>query len=218
MKNAHKKSKQIAGKRSTHKRVNRRKYIESILEEINKTGVKTDSFSYKETSYKNSALSKTDKKREEKIARGTFSSSKSGFGFVTLDNGYERDIFIPEDKTLGAIDGDLVEISYHLYRDRFSEEKSEGRVLKIVEFGLKTLIGTVVYKREGLRKSTLYPYLSADDRKLTAEPKINANHIEASLSHEATIGKIAGEQLIKLMTLGLSEKEAEEQIVNGFLK
>ena len=53
---------------------------------------------------------------------------------------------------------------------------------------------------------------------VTAEPKINANHIEASLIHEATIGKIAGEQLIKLMTLGLSEKEAEEQIVNGFLK
>lgn len=53
---------------------------------------------------------------------------------------------------------------------------------------------------------------------VTAEPKINANHIEASLIHEATIGKIAGEQLIKLMTLGLTEKEAEEQIVNGFLK
>ncbi|MBO5926221.1 MAG: SufD family Fe-S cluster assembly protein, partial [Clostridia bacterium] len=54
--------------------------------------------------------------------------------------------------------------------------------------------------------------------KVTAEPKLNANHIEASLIHEAAIGKIAGEQLIKLMTLGLNEKQAEEQIVNGFLK
>lgn len=54
--------------------------------------------------------------------------------------------------------------------------------------------------------------------KVSAEPRINANHIEASLVHEATIGKIAGEQLTKLMTLGLTEKEAEEQIVNGFLK
>ncbi len=53
---------------------------------------------------------------------------------------------------------------------------------------------------------------------VTAEPKLNANHIEASLIHEAAIGKIAGDQLIKLMTLGLTEKEAEEQIVNGFLK
>ncbi len=54
--------------------------------------------------------------------------------------------------------------------------------------------------------------------KVTAEPKLNANNVDASLVHEAVIGKIAGEQLIKLMSLGLSEKEAEEQIVNGFLK
>ena len=57
-----------------------------------------------------------------------------------------------------------------------------------------------------------------DNAKVSAVPKITANHIDASLIHEAAIGKIAGEQLIKLMTLGLSEKEAEEQIVNGFLK
>ena len=56
------------------------------------------------------------------------------------------------------------------------------------------------------------------DAKVSAIPEINANHIDASLIHEAAIGKIAGEQLIKLMTLGLSEKQAEEEIVNGFLK
>lgn len=57
-----------------------------------------------------------------------------------------------------------------------------------------------------------------DKSRVTAEPRLTANHIDASLIHEAAIGKIAGEQLIKLMTLGLTEKEAEEQIVNGFLK
>ena len=57
-----------------------------------------------------------------------------------------------------------------------------------------------------------------DNAKVMALPGLNANDINASLVHEAAIGKIAGEQLIKLMTLGLSEKEAEEQIVNGFLK
>ena len=57
-----------------------------------------------------------------------------------------------------------------------------------------------------------------DNGKVSAIPKINANNVDASLIHEAAIGKIAGEQLVKLMTLGLSEKEAEEQIVNGFLK
>ncbi len=57
-----------------------------------------------------------------------------------------------------------------------------------------------------------------DNAVVRAIPEITANSIDASLIHEAAIGKIAGEQLIKLMTLGLTEAEAEEQIVNGFLK
>ena len=57
-----------------------------------------------------------------------------------------------------------------------------------------------------------------DNASVRAIPEITANNINASLIHEAAIGKIAGEQLIKLMTLGLTEQEAEEQIVNGFLK
>ena len=57
-----------------------------------------------------------------------------------------------------------------------------------------------------------------DKAKVTATPEITANNIEANLIHEAAIGKIAGEQLIKLMTLGLSEKEAEEEIIKGFLR
>ncbi len=57
-----------------------------------------------------------------------------------------------------------------------------------------------------------------DNAKVTATPEIIANNVEANLIHEAAIGKIAGEQLTKLMTLGLSEKEAEDQIINGFLK
>ena len=57
-----------------------------------------------------------------------------------------------------------------------------------------------------------------DNAVVSAIPEVTANHLDASLVHEAAIGKIAGEQLIKLMTLGLTEREAEEQIVNGFLK
>lgn len=57
-----------------------------------------------------------------------------------------------------------------------------------------------------------------DNAKISAIPEITANHLDAELIHEAAIGKIAGEQIIKLMTLGLSEAEAETQIVNGFLK
>lgn len=57
-----------------------------------------------------------------------------------------------------------------------------------------------------------------DNAKVIAIPEIAANSIDASLIHEAAIGKIAGDQLVKLMTLGLTEKQAEEQIINGFLK
>ena len=53
---------------------------------------------------------------------------------------------------------------------------------------------------------------------VAAIPEITANHLDATLIHEAAIGKIAGDQLTKLMTLGLTEKEAEQQIINGFLK
>ena len=54
--------------------------------------------------------------------------------------------------------------------------------------------------------------------KVLAVPALEANNVDAELFHEAAIGKIAGEQLDKLMTLGLTAEEAEEQIINGFLK
>ena len=57
-----------------------------------------------------------------------------------------------------------------------------------------------------------------DNAKISASPEIEANDLDAALIHEAAIGKIAGEQLIKLMTLGLTEKEAEEEIIAGFLR
>ncbi len=57
-----------------------------------------------------------------------------------------------------------------------------------------------------------------DNGRILAVPGLEANCIDAELVHEAAIGKIAGEQIIKLMTLGLTENEAEEQIINGFLQ
>ncbi len=57
-----------------------------------------------------------------------------------------------------------------------------------------------------------------DQAKILAVPALEANDLDAALVHEAAIGKIAGDQIIKLMTLGLTEAEAEEQIINGFLK
>lgn len=57
-----------------------------------------------------------------------------------------------------------------------------------------------------------------DNGRVSAKPEIHANHLDAKLIHEASIGRIAGEQLMKLMSLGLTEKEAEEWIIQGFLK
>ena len=69
-----------------------------------------------------------------------------------------------------------------------------------------------------IRDSSECDNIVMDNSYVQAIPEITANSVEASLVHEAAIGKIAGEQLTKLMTLGLTEKEAEEQIVAGFLK
>ena len=57
-----------------------------------------------------------------------------------------------------------------------------------------------------------------DEAVVTAIPELTAANVDASLVHEAAIGKIAGDQIIKLMTLGLTEEEAEQQIISGFLK
>ena len=58
----------------------------------------------------------------------------------------------------------------------------------------------------------------ADHGRVNASPALEASHLDAELIHEAAIGKIAGEQILKLQTLGLTEEEAEEKIISGFLK
>lgn len=57
-----------------------------------------------------------------------------------------------------------------------------------------------------------------DQGRVNASPALEASHLDAALIHEAAIGKIAGEQILKLQTLGLTEAEAEEKIISGFLK
>ena len=55
-------------------------------------------------------------------------------------------------------------------------------------------------------------------QKIDSIPRVSAKSNLASLSHEASIGKIATDQIVKLMTLGLTEKQAEQKIIEGFLK
>lgn len=82
----------------------------------------------------------------------------------------------------------------------------------------KQLFLSNVYGNNACNGHTECDAIVMDNGKVSAIPEIHANSTEASLIHEAAIGKIAGEQLTKLMTLGLTEKEAEDRIISGFMK
>ncbi len=92
---------------------------------------------------------------------GVFRGSKGGYGFVDRESG--RDIFIPEDKTLGAVDGDVVEVSYRTYTGSLGEEKNEGRVTKIKEETRKTVIGTLRKIRTGYGYKSAFIYILEPD-------------------------------------------------------
>ena len=124
------------------------------------------------------ARSSDKRRRDEITVRGIFSGSKSGFGFVSVESGYDKDVFIPEDKTRGALDGDFVEIIYHVYTNREGIEKTEGRVTKIIEYGRDTIVGTLVierprlYGRNSARAGGVYAFLQPDDPKIALRPRI----------------------------------------------
>ena len=111
-------------------------------------------------------------RRDETCAEGIFSSSSSGFGFVSIE-GAERDIFIPADRTLGAIDGDFVEIIYHSYKNYLGEEKTEGRVVRIAAIGRRSVIGTISeeWARHG-RRTMRYLVLIPDDSHIMLRPTV----------------------------------------------
>ena len=158
--------------RNTHKRRSKEKARAELLRILDETNVKADALRFNDSFDAGRRARVTSRiGREEIKVRGVFSSSKSGFGFVTPpENEGKRDIFIPEDKTLGAIDGDLVEIIYHTYSTRYGGEKTEGRVLKIVEEGRKTVIGTLLedsYLHRGKRIVAPRYILTPDDRAIS---------------------------------------------------
>ena len=144
-----KKTLSTVSQRNRHKRKSKARAEAELMRAVMETGVGVDALKITSKSDRGRRGQVSAKMRsDETVSRGIFSSSKSGFGFVALEDGScDRDIFIPEDKTGGAIDGDLVEIIYHRYTTRFGEEKTEGRVKKIVEYGRKTVIGTVEAER-----------------------------------------------------------------------
>ena len=80
-----------------------------------------------------------------------------------------------------------------------------------------------VFKSNMIGKNLCFGHVECDgivldNSRISSLPQVSAFDNRASLSHEAAIGKIASEQIVKLMTLGLTEKQAEEKIIEGFLK
>ena len=157
-------------KRNTHKRRSKEKARRELLRALSEVGVNYTGVKLADS---------TDRGRggrvsgrvmsDETQVRGVFSSSHSGFGFVRCE-GRERDIFIPSGKTLGAIDGDTVELIYHSYTDREGVERTEGRIKKICEYGRRTVIGTLSVER--VRNKYIRYCLEPDDAKVNIRPAV----------------------------------------------
>ncbi len=162
------------GKRNVHKRKGKERAKAELLRALESVGYNTDGVKIGSSHDGGRRARFSDKRRsDETVASGIFCSSRSGFGFVRLE-GREDDIFIPEDRTLGAIDGDYVEVIYHEFRNRFGEKKTEGRIKKILEFGRKSIIGTLAEERlRHGRRLIRRLYILPDDSKIQLRPYVN---------------------------------------------
>ncbi len=146
-------------KRSSVKARAKRELLK-MVEQTN-VGTKAAHIRFVEEPYRRSST------REKNVsAEGVFSEASGGFGFVSVE-GEERDIFIPESATNGAIDGDLVKILYHKFLSHSGEEKTEGRITEILEYGRSTVIGTVEADTVRIHKRRMnILYLFPDDGKI----------------------------------------------------
>ena len=166
-------------KRNVHKRRSKEEMRDAIEQAIRSTGVGYSDYKLKSAQDKGRRGRESSKAhRDEIVERGIFASSRSGFGFVARECGGD-DIFIPEGKSMGAIDGDFVEVIYHRYENRFGEEKTEGRVRKIIEYGRKTVVGVAVEEwiRHGKRRYRAV-FLQPDDHNMSIKLPISDTLVE----------------------------------------
>ena len=166
-------------KRNTHKRRTKDAAKRELMRAVAESEVAYSGIVLKDTvDYGRRGRESTKRRRDEITVRGIYSGSKSGFGFVTVESGYDKDVFIPEDKTGGALDGDFVEIIYHVFTSREGVEKTEGRVTKIIEYGREFIIGTLIverprpYGKKNGRVGGVYAFLQPDDPKIALRPRI----------------------------------------------
>lgn len=131
---------------------------------------------------------------------------------------------ILEDNTTLVITEKIMTHGNQVAKTLFNVElNGEGSSANVISRSVATDNSTQVFESKIYGNSSCFSHVECDaiikdNAKVTSIPEITANDVNANLIHEAAIGKIAGEQLLKLMTLGLTEEEAENQIINGFLK
>ncbi len=156
-------------KRNTHKRRSKEQAKAALMKAVNEIGV--DASSAKISLGAISSFS--DGHRSSICASGIYQGSRNGYGFVSVE-GSERDIFIPSGNSLGALDGDYVDIVYKRYKNFEGEEKTEGRVTRIAQIGRRTVIGTLCedIRRHGRRYFRVF-YIEPDDPRLSLTPYVS---------------------------------------------
>ena len=178
----------LAG-RNSERQKRKNAYVRELKRLVELTGVSFEGAKFGDVQEK--TYKRMRSAHSESEAVGVFHGSRSGYGFVEREEG--RDVFIPEDKTGGALDGDVVEVVYHSFINSLGEEKTEGRVTKIKEENRKTAIGTLRQIRSGYGKRSMFVYvLECDSTKM---PK--------SIDVVDTAGAIDGDKVeVKLLRHG----------------
>ncbi len=131
------------------------------------------------------------------VVRGTFRASAKGFGFVTPEGAVtkDRDIFIPRDNTLDAIEGDTVLVSLTKPKNRITQGQSdEGKIIKIVSHGTTSFTGTLLVSK-GRNKARPLFYIVPDNKKLNIDIIIDKNDLS-----DADVGDKVEVEIIKYPT------------------
>ncbi len=134
-------------------------------------------------------------KSQVKLLVGTFTSHPKGFGFVTIED-MDEDVFIPADKTLDAMHKDTVEIQ--VISGKAPGKRAEGVVTKIVERGMKTVVGTY-------ESSKNFGFVVSDDPKFSKDIFIPL---------ERSKGAVAGHKVVvEITNYGKNGKNPEGKVI-----
>ena len=158
-------------KRNTHKRRSKEAARRELMNAVEAVNVQASGVKIRDSV--DIGYSGLDRHGGGFSATGIYVGTKYGYGFLSVE-GCDRDIFIPSGNSRGAIDSDYVDVVYRRYRDPDGSEKTEGRVVRIIQMGRKTVIGTLSeeLRRHGRRYYRVF-YIQPDDPRLSLAPYVS---------------------------------------------